>query len=563
MPDWSTALPDWERRIVAGESLIPFAPLFPSEAQAALDVFNELRVVDMPGSPKMAEVARPWLLDFVASIFGAYDPESGRRLVREWFLFISKKNGKSSTAAGVMLTALLLNWRQSGEMGILAPTIEVANNAYFPARDMVKADPELSALLQVQDHLRKITHRETGATLQVVAADSETVAGKKWIVTLVDELWLFGKKPNADKMLIEATGGMASRPEGFVIYLSTQSDDPPAGVFAEKLSYARKVRDGEIVDPEFCPVLYEFPKAMVESQAYLDEKNWHVTNPNLGASVDERFIRSKLLQAKEAGGAAMQNILAKHLNVQIGLSLSADRWAGAEFWEQCGDPALTLDQLLQRCEVVVAGIDGGGLDDLLGLHLVGRETGTGLWLTWGHAWAHRIVLSRRREIASRLLDFERDGDLTIVDLPGDDVRALADVLCRVKETGLMPEKAAVGVDTAGISEIVDELTTEDRGFTMDHIIGVSQGWRMTGAIKTAERKIAGRELVHGARPLMAWCVGNAKAEPKGNAITITKQVSGSAKIDPLMALFDALTLMGMNPVAAAGNVPQIINLELV
>uniref|UniRef100_UPI003CCFFFE5 hypothetical protein n=1 Tax=Escherichia coli TaxID=562 RepID=UPI003CCFFFE5 len=38
-------------------------------------------------------------------------------------------------------------------------------------------------------------------------------------------------------------------------------------------------------------------------------------------------------------------------------------------------------------------------------------------------------------------------------------------------------------------------------------------------------------------PLMAWCVGNARVEPKGNAILITKQASGRGKIDPLMALF--------------------------
>ncbi len=46
---------------------------------------------------------------------------------------------------------------------------------------------------------------------------------------------------------------------------------------------------------------------------------------------------------------------------------------------------------------------------------------------------------------------------------------------------------------------------------------------------------------------MAWAVGNAKVEPKGNAILITKQASGSAKIDPLMALFDAAALMASAP----------------
>ena len=50
--------------------------------------------------------------------------------------------------------------------------------------------------------------------------------------------------------------------------------------------------------------------------------------------------------------------------------------------------------------------------------------------------------------------------------------------------------------------------------------------------------------------MMAWCVGNAKVEPKGNAILITKQASGTAKIDPLMAMFSAVALMALNPAAA-------------
>lgn len=81
----------------------------------------------------------------------------------------------------------------------------------------------------------------------------------------------------------------------------------------------------------------------------------------------------------------------------------------------------------------------------------------------------------------------------------------------------------------------------------DKIIGISQGWKMTGVIKTTERKLAEGVLWHADQPMMNWCVGNAKVVPLGNAITITKAAAGSAKIDPLMAVFDAVSLLSLNP----------------
>jgi phage terminase large subunit-like protein len=58
------------------------------------------------------------------------------------------------------------------------------------------------------------------------------------------------------------------------------------------------------------------------------------------------------------------------------------------------------------------------------------------------------------------------------------------------------------------------------------MLGVPQGRKLTGAIKTAERKLADGSLRHGGQGLMSWAVANARVEPKGNAIIITKQASG-------------------------------------
>jgi phage terminase large subunit-like protein len=547
--EWSTACPDWERRIIAGESLIPFPPLFPDQAELGLRVFNELCLVDVDGStvgvegiPRMGEVSRQWLIDFVSAVFGSYDEDTGRRLIQEFFLLISKKNTKSTTAAGLMLTLLILNWRLSAELLLMAPTIEIANNAFDPIRTMISADEELSALLHVQPHLRTVTHRTTGAVLKVVAADAETVGGKKAAFVLIDELWIFGKRANAENMIREATGGQVSRPEGCTIYLSTQSDEPPAGIFKQKLDYARAVRDGRIIDNKFLPVIYEFPEHLVESGEYENPDNFYITNPMLGASVEKDWIIRKLKQAHEAGPESVRGFVAKHLNVQIGLRLMENGWPGAAFWEEQGTAGLTLEALFERCDVLTVGIDGGGLSDLLGLAVLGRERVTGNWLHWGRAWAHPIVLERHKGEASKLLDFEKDGDLIIVNKIGEDVQQVVDVVMKCEASGLLDK---VGVDRAGIGAIVTAL--EKAGIELERIIGINQGWHLNGAIKTTERKVAEGALHHGDSALMAYSVGNARIEQHGNAVVMTKQTSGSGKIDMLMALFNAVVLMLQDP----------------
>lgn len=546
---WSTSCLDWELRLKNRKSIIP-PPIFKDEAELALRVFKQLRVPDLPGKPSFGDCSEQWVFDFVSAVFGAYDAVSKKQLIREFFLLISKKNTKSTLCAGIMLTALLIGEREEEEHLILAPTKEVADNAFKPAAGMVRCDDELLELMHVQDHIRTITHRVNRASLKVVAADTDTVSGKKSGRIMVDELWVFGSKSTAEAMFMEATGGQVSRDDGWVIWLTTQSDQPPAGVFKEKLQYFRDVRDGVVEDRKSLPVIYEFPDDMLKSKAYLKPENFYITNPNLGRSVSAEWIEDQLKKYEGKTDGSFQQFVAKHLNVEIGMNLRSDRWAGADYWERRGQ-LLTLDELLDRSEVVTLGVDGGGLDDLLGAAAIGREKDTGRWLHWGKAWAHPSVLERRKEIAPRLLDFEKDGDLVIVENIGDDVQELAEIFKMIYDTGLLPEKFAIGLDQIGISF---EEPFAEAELPAELLASISQGYRLGGTIKTVERKLAEGSFIHGNRTMMAWCVGNAKIEQRANSILITKQASGTAKIDPLMALFDAAQLMALNPVAAGRSV---------
>lgn len=548
---WDLSCPDWEQRIREGRSLIPDLPLNHAEADIGLAMFDELRLPDVPGLPQMRTHCGEWFREIVRAVFGSWFPAEQHRYIRDILAMLPKGQSKTTYCAGLLLIIMLMNLRPRAQALFVAPTQAIAENAYEKAVGMIEASPDLKRRFLPRDHLKKIVdlRPDNQSELLVRTFDVNILTGSILIAAMVDELHLLGRNRHTQKVLRQIRGGLEKTPEGVLLITTTQSDDIPAGAFQEELINARKIRNGEFrgkIHRPMLPVLYEFPTDIAKDKTkWQDPENWGLVMPNLGRSVHLNSLIADWETEKAKNDQAIRIWASQHLNIEMGVGMQTDGWPGAAYWAQSEDESITIVSMLERCEVIVPGVDGGGLDDLYGLSLIGRERDTDQWLSWSHAWCHRGVLERRKSIAALLEQFAAAGDLTIIDSSLQDQQEIVSIIVRIRDAGLL---ACVAIDPEGpYGELVDALAAEDITEEGEQIIGVPQGYKLMNAIKTTERKLENGTMLHAKSGLMDWCVQNVRIEPTATAIRATKQNAGDAKIDPWAALMDAATVMIKRP----------------
>jgi phage terminase large subunit-like protein len=517
-------------------------PLNEARAAKALAFFNRLRLPDVPGTPPLSEACGDWFRDILCAFLASEDPETKQRLVWELLCMVPKKNSKTTYVAALGLTALFMEDAPNRQMLLVAPSQNISERCFDQAQGMIRLDQRLKAIFKVQDNLKCIERRKTGTKLDVKTFATDIITGEIPVLTIIDEVHELGKKAKAAAVMQQIRGGG----------ITTQSDEPPAGIWKSELAKARAIRDGKGgAAPILLPILYEFPLALQKVQDYWrDKRNWPWLLPNLGRSIDPDRLAADYDNNGKANKEAEQIWASQHLNIEIGVGLGDETWRGATLWEQGALPVLSdLGELLARSEVAVLGIDGGGLDDLLGAAVIGREKVTRNWLCWNCAFVHRDVLELRKEIAPKLLDFKQEGSLSICESSVDIIAGLGGVFERVLRSNLLPEKDAVGLDPNNVAAIIEELTK--RGMTDPMLRRLRQGPALSPAWWGIEFKLDDGTFSHSGSALMNFCVGNAKAVPHGNGILITKETAGRAKIDPLIATGCAAILMSWNPAANA------------
>ncbi|MEO0485281.1 MAG: terminase large subunit [Pseudomonadota bacterium] len=546
--EWDTAVPDWAERLIEGRSLLPDLPVHDAYAEKALRIFKSLHNPDMDGFPTFGEICDQWVFDLVRVIFGSYDPELKKRYLREFFVMIPKKNGKTAIAAAIIVTACILNISPEAEFILIAPTTKLAGNAFKTACGIIKRTTSISALFsEPQTTQRTVRNLNPDIPSEIVikAADADIITGAKNATILVDETHVFASKPAAKGVFIEIRGAL-SHPQNkhFLLQITTQSKKTPVGVYRSELQTARRVRDGEIKQP-LLALIYELPAKLVEKGGWKNEDLWPLVNPHLGRSVDRSYLRDQLVKAEDEGSETLDLVASQHFNVEIGTAQGDNGWRAQAYWDAATDPTLTLEELIERSDVITFGVDGGGDDDLCGAVVLGKVFDTGTWLAWSRAWCQPEVLKLRKSIAPSLELFEKQGDLVICKTAFQHVEEIVELVGELRETGKMPEEEGVGLDVAGLPELLTEL--ELAGHEQPFVTGVAQGWALQSSIKSIPLRLKSKIMRPAPQQVFSWSVGNAKVEVKRSNSYITKELAGAAKIDVVIGLLNAAQLMVKNP----------------
>ena len=465
-------------------------------------------------------VLAPWQRAIVGAIFGWKRPDGTRRY-REAFVFVPRKNGKTTLAAGLIHLVAFLDDEPGAEIYSAAADRDQARLVFSQAKGMVHLEPELSSRCQV--YTNSIVYPNF-VSYKALSAEAGTKHGLNTHFAVIDELHA---QPNSDLVDVITTS-TGSRRQPLILHITTSDYERDGSVCNEKHNYASKVRDGLIDDPSFLPVIYE----ATDTDDWQDPKVWARANPCLGESLQLEYIERECKRAVEV--PSYENTFKRlHLNIRTQQAVRAIPMA---MWDMCADP---VDEQLLIGRACFAGLDLASRNDIAAWVLLFPPTDDDP--------KYRILprfycpkdnaVEREKRHGVPYLTWEREGAIVLT--PGNVIqydRIQADIMADGEKFDIR----SIGADRWNLEFLRQRLEVEG----VD-IVGFGQGFvSMSEPTKELiEKLLPAGEIAHGGHPVLRWMANNlmVSEDPAGNKKP-DKQKSGD-KIDGITALVMALGRM--------------------
>lgn len=505
-------------------------------------------------------VPLPWQeLLVVAPLFGWLSVETELRRFKHLFLGIPKKNGKSGLGSVLGLVLLAADGEPGAEVYSAAGDKKQARITFDVSSAMAEAS-SLSELFIVQrDNIRVAGQT---SRFEVLSADAPTKHGLNVHGLLFDELHT---QPNRE-LYDTLYKGTSAREQPLILKMTTAGHDRES-ICYEELEYARKVRDGVIVDPSYLPVIFE---ASPEDDWRAPEV-WRRVNPSLGEIKRLSYMEDEC-RAAQAEPRKVASFKRLELNVWTS---AANPWLDTESWNRCEEDAATLlERAIAAGLPATAGLDLSSTTDLTCLVVTVRlpatsddapsievvENGEGMLeeptsrelaldfdlAVFPFFFMPEDTLIRRAQEDNVPYDVWRDrGWIRIT--PGSVVddetiyRFVVDEL-----PGMFPTLGEIGFDRWSARSLTVALTK--RGIELVEVPQTYAG--LSAPMKVTEALVRSGRLRHDGNPVMRWCMSNVETREDDNRnIRPVKPKRGSRKrIDGAVGLINSINRLIHTPV---------------
>lgn len=456
----------------------------------------------------------PWQKAVVANTFGWLSEEDGSRRYREIFIYVPRKNGKTELMGAMNLLVMFTDQEEGAEIYSAAADEKQASIVWNVSRQMIANNEILND--NSVTYKKSITHDLTNSFYKFVTADAGSKHGFNGHCVTVDELHA------ADEELVDVLEtSQGSRWQPLFFYTTTADFDRPS-ICNKTHARACKVRDGDIIDPAFLPVVYEATK----DDDWRSPETWRKANPNYGVSLKEKYFLRKFQKACDE--PSFENTFKRlHLNMK---TEQAQRWIQLDLWDKCGTP-FDMDLEKFRDKRCYAGLDLASTIDTACLLLMFPDDGFKVipffWIPEDSATAKE----KTDKVPYKL--WERQGFLEFT--PGNRID-YAYIQKKIIDVCQIVDMQEIGYDPYNATQLSIHLS-EQEGLPMKM---VRQGFlTMNEPCKRIEMDMAKGVLNHGGHPVLRSHASNVsvKEDPAG-CIKIDK-IKSSDKVDGMSALADA------------------------
>jgi len=261
-------------------------------------------------------------LSCLGPLYGWKRPDGTRRYRRfEWW--VPKKNGKSTTAAAMVIDALIVD----GEIGAhafgAAKDREQAGIVFEEAKAMVEQSPELRNRLRVIETTKRIVYPETRSFYKVLSQEAHKSGhGINASFAIIDELHVVTRE-----MYQTLRYAGAARRQPLFGSISTAGDDLTS-LGRERYLYSKRVFTEEIEDDE---LLVYIAEADSDAQ-WKNRKQWQKANPSLGTTITLASFEADFREAEQASPAAQANFRQLRLNLWQESNFT---WFDLDAWDAC------------------------------------------------------------------------------------------------------------------------------------------------------------------------------------------------------------------------------------